>query len=520
MSRYIVRADAVLTMDAKNNVITDGAVIVRDGRIEAVGPDQELSQQGPFERQLGGPGFVLLPGLTSAHHHTVVVLRRAYDSLAFERREPVTLYMGSWTEEDLYWLNLYMNLQLLKGGTTGVITIFYGLKDQPDLGCEPVIKAFLDSGIRAALGIAARDRWDVVHARSEGEFLDRLPPELARQVQESPFGYRYDTDQVEELSRRLAGKYQDREGRFRIFACPDWTPSSTNELYLRMKRLARELNSGIIAHLLETPYEMLHSFRTYGESAVARLAGIGFLGPEVTCTDWVWLTKDDLRIMADSGATAVYTPWHISGFSGVAPVRQMLEANIRVAFSIMLRSQNDGFDTLSDLGIGEHLQHVPGILAEALPAEQFLRMATANAGYAWALDDSLGSIAAGKRADLVLLNKAHLYDDPFLDPNCDLHRLVVYRGRGQDVDTVIVEGQVVVEGGQCLRANEREAFERARAGARRISADRAPLQNWFDLAAKLEPYIVDYYKEWQLEKVVVPWNIYNAQGVQLKNPTD
>jgi 5-methylthioadenosine/S-adenosylhomocysteine deaminase len=518
MSRYIVRADTVTTMDAAFTVIADGAVIVRDNRIEAVGPSAALNLRGPFDRELGGPGSVLIPGLVTAHHHTVGILRRAFAPIAFERREPIGLYMGSWTEEDLYWLNLYANLQLLKGGITTAITFFYGLKDQPDLGCEPVIRSFLDSGIRAGFGIAARDRWDVVHARDKSEFLSRLPSDVAQRLEESPFGYLYDTNQIEALSRRLAAKYQNQDGRFKVLACPDWTPSSTDELYARMKRLGRELNTPILTHLLETPYEMLHSQRTYGKSAVARLRDLDFLSPEVTCTDCVWLTDEDIRIMADTGTTAVYNPFHISGFNGIAPARQMVAAGVRVGFSILLRSLNDGYDTLFDLGLGERLQHLPGIAAEAMPAQEMLRMATVNGGYAWALDDSLGSLAEGKRADMVLLDKTHLYDDPFLDPACDIHRLLIYRGRAADVRTVIVEGTVVVENGRCMTADEHEALEHTRAGAARISADRAPIQPWLDLVRDLEPHVIQHYQDWEMEKALVPWGSYNTRQIRVPTP--
>jgi 5-methylthioadenosine/S-adenosylhomocysteine deaminase len=297
-----------------------------------------------------------------------------------------------------------------------------------------------------------------------------------------------------------------------MFACADWTPSSTDELYGRVKRLAKDLDTGVVIHLLETPYEMLHSFRTYGKSAVARLRDIGFLGPEVVCTDCVWMTEDDLPIMADTGATAVYTAWHMTGFSGIAPVRQMLAAGVRVAFSIMLRSQNDGYDTLADLGIAEHFQHVPGIQAEAIPAQTMLQLATVNGGEALTRDDSLGSLAAGKLADLVLLKSDHLYDDAFLDPSCDIHKLLIYRGRGIDVHTVIVDGKVVIADGKCQTIDEQEAFNRARAGARRISADQAAIRGGLDLAVELDPYVVSYYKDWDLEHAVEPWNMYNARA--------
>ena len=326
MNRYIVRADAALAMDEANTVIRDAAIIINGNQIEAIGSNSELTPRGPFERELGGSRFVVFPGLVTAHHHTAGILSRAFAPVPLERREPINLYMGPWTDEDFYWINLYINIQLLKAGTKTALPFFYGFRDFHDLGCESTVRAFLDCGLRAAFGIAGRDRWDVVHARDKAEFLQGLPNELSERVEQSPFGYLYDTDQ--------------------------------------------------------------------------------------------------------------------------------------------------------------------------------------------ALDSSLGSLEPGKRADLVLMDRTHLYDDPFIDPTCDLHRLLVYRGRGADVHTVIVEGQVVVDAGKCVAVNEQEAEQRAFSSVRRITSDTASVAKWLALAGDLEPYMIDYYSDWRLQDVVEPWGSYNAQHVR------
>jgi hypothetical protein len=82
------------------------------------------------------------------------------------------------------------------------------------------------------------------------------------------------------------------------------------------------------------------------------------------------------------------------------------------------------------------------------------------------------------------------------------------------VHTVIVEGKVVVEGGRCVTVNEHEVLERARTGYSRVSSDLSSVQPWFDLARDLEPYVVQHYQEWELEKALVPWSVYNTQRVQ------
>src|SRR5262245_15978068 len=129
-------------MDSAGTVLPDGAVIVNDNRIEAVGPASSLEQRGPFERQLGGADSIVMPGLTHSHHHTVIVFQRDYAARPFELREHWYMYTGTHTEEELYWLNLWSNLRLLKSGTTTAVGFYYGLKHLPnDLGIHPVMQA-------------------------------------------------------------------------------------------------------------------------------------------------------------------------------------------------------------------------------------------------------------------------------------------------------------------------------------------------------------------------------------------
>jgi 5-methylthioadenosine/S-adenosylhomocysteine deaminase len=513
LSRYLVRADPVVTMDGQGTLLPDGAVIVNGHTIESVGPGEQLAARGPFERVLGGSQFILIPGLSNMHHHTVITPQRDYAAQPFELREHWYMYTGTHTEEELYWLNMWHNIQMLKAGTTSAVGYYYGLKHLPDdLGINAVMKAYVDSGLRIAIGIAARDRLDIVHSRTPEEFTDLLPPELRERLLASNYGYLYDTDQLEAITRRLVKQYHASDSRIRVFASPDWTPSSTDDLYRRMKRLAQELDTGIVTHLLETPYEALHSIRTYGKTATRRLADLEFLGPEVTCTDCVWLTEDDVQILADTGVTATYCP-HITDFSGIAPVRAMLDKGVRVAFSHLSRSVNDGYDTLFDLGLGERLQHVPGIHATTIPAQSMLRMATADGGHAWALDDSLGSLEAGKLADLVMLDKGRLYSDPLVADDTDIYRMLIYRCKDADVNTVIVNGDVVVEGGTVLTVNEETCRQNAKIAAVRVHNERgADAQPLMSLVRELEPYNVNWYSGWSLEEHIEGWDTRNARN--------
>ena len=515
MARIAILADVVLQMNDDADVISDGLVAIDGRHIQWVGKaDEGMAAYGPFDEVLGGPNSIVMPGFFSAHHHIETAANRTFRWQGpLERRDPIPMYSGPWSEEAVYWANVYSNMRLLKSGITGVLAYFYGLRTLPDLGARSIMRAAIDSGLRMGLGIAARDHGEVVHSVDVEAFLEGVPPDLAARTRESRFGYPYSTKEVERVMRSLFSSDLYDSPLFRLVAAPDWTPNSTDQQYMQLKGLADELGLGVLAHLLETPLEAQFSHKAYGKTAVERLSEIGFLGPEVTCTDCVWFSKSDIPIFAESGATAVYSSFHVRG-NGTAPVKGMHDHGIPVAFSILLRSLDDEYDSFLDLRLGEWLQRTGGIEAERIPTPDMLRMGTRAGAQAWAMDTSIGEVSAGMIADLLVLDDGQMRDDPFLAPDIDPHELVLYRGSARSVSSVIVDGRVVVREGVFLPISE----EVVRANVRRYCNDwrRDVAEGWFEpemsLANDLEPHMLDYYKEWELRDVLRTLNPGSIKG--------
>ncbi len=499
MARLFVVGDPVIPMTPGQAPIARGAVVVEGDRITAVGARADLERTGPFEATLGSEGHVVLPGLVNGHHHAGRTFRSGLPDLPFERRNLLLhLLVAAGTEESLYRSTLYSCAELLSGGVTAAAVIFYPNTDLPRLGAEAALQAYLDSGMRVAFAVAQRDRALYVHEDNDG-FLGRVPSELARKVRESAIG-RYaarsiGNDQYFRHVRDLFRRWHGREDRVRIDVGPDWFPSCTDDLLRQSRRAASELGTQIQMHLLETRYEMLMARRWFGRSAVEHLAEIGFLGADVVCPHSVWLTGDDVDLYRAAGVVAVHNPAsNLRLFSGIAPLREMLARGVIVAFGCDGLAFADDNDLLSDLRLADQLQRTPGILSERISSRALLAMATLAGARAVGMSGQIGELAAGRRADLVLLRKERMAR-PYVNPGIPIEDLLLWRARGDDVDTVLVGGRVVVEGGRTTLIDQATL-------ARRLAEDAAPAfaaspgPGHDALAQELEPYAVRVLADW------------------------
>ena len=498
--RLLVLGNPVLPMTPGAPAIPRGAVLVEDGVVTAVGPRAEVSARGSVDATLGGDDHLVLPGLINGHHHAGRTFRSGLPDIPFERRSLyLHLLVAAGTEESLYRNTLFSCLELLRAGVTSAAVIFYPNAGLPMLGAEAALRAYLDSGMRVAFGVAQRDRCLYVHEDDE-RFLAALPPELAARVRVSAIG-RYSSrsltnDDYFGIVRQLSARWHGREGRIRIDLCPDWFPSCTDELYLESRRIARELGTQVQTHLLETRYEMLMARRQLGRSAVEHLYELGVLGPDLVCAHSVWLTRQDIDLYAQEGAIAVHNPAsNLRLASGVSPVADMLARGVTVAFGCDGLAFADDNDLLSDLRLADQLQRTPGVNSERIPSRALLEMATLAGARAVGMANAVGQLTRGYQADLVLLKTARMAS-PYVHPATPVEDLVLWRAQAADVDTVLVGGRVLVRDGRATAIDEAglsaalaEDAQRAFAGSPAADAERT-------LALDVEPHVVRLLSGW------------------------
>ena len=298
-----------------------------------------------------------------------------------------------------------------------------------------------------------------------------------------------------------------------MILAPDWTPACSDELYLLNRRLADEYDTGITTHLLETRSEMLFNLEAYGKTAMRRLADIGVLGPDVSCAHFVWATDEDIRILADTGAVAVNNPGsNLRLSTGIARARDILDSGAALAFGTDSISFSDVEDFFQELRLAMYLQRIPAELEIGrLDSLEVLRRAAASGARAIRQEEALGSLAEGKEADLLVLNKERLLWPPPKYASVPILDVLLDRATGSDLETVMIAGRIVLDDGRFTTVDEERILaDFARAGKDRLWVATEQGRREARLAADVEPYVLDFYREWAL-KPLTPAYTYNAR---------
>ena len=511
MSRLLVVGDPVVALAGGNrDVVSDGALIVEGRHITAVGHRDDLEGRGPFDRVVGSPGHLVMPGFINGHFHSLGAGSPGLFQYVFERMN-TRIFRRALSDEDTRTITLVALMRAVRGGQTGAVDFNYGNPSLYDFGNPPILDAYRTIGMRVALGMVTRDQNIYVHADDDA-FLASLPEETARKVRESTMGYAWPTDDVVAAYRRVHAEWDGHDGRLRVILAPDWTPACSDELYVLNRQLADEHDSGITTHALETRSEMLFNLETYGKTAMRRLADLGVLGPDVSCAHFVWATDEDIQILADTGAVAVNNPGsNLRLSTGIARARDILDAGGKLAFGTDSISFSDIEDFFQELRLAAYLQRIPTELEIGrLDSLEVLRSAAASGAGAIRQPGALGSLAEGKEADLLVVSKQRLLwpgpkyaSSPILDVLLD-------RATGADLETVMIAGRIVLDDGRFTTVDEQRVLaDFAEAGRERLWVTTEQRREEARLAADVEPYVLDFYREWALTPLT-PAYTYNA----------
>ena len=496
-----------------SRVISDGAVLQRDGVIEAVGTYDELKERQADET-IGGSRFVVIPGMTNSHHHG---------------RGVSTFQMGtvdgcleSWIVEgwgrrpvDWYLITLYTAIQMIKSGTTSVM---YNHPRTPTRGLEEeagqVLRGFGNAGMRTAFSVYYRGRNRVVYQDDEA-FLSALPVDLAAAVRD----YVAVTDMSESDYFSFFEWLWENHGAeasgglTSVLLSPSNVQWVSDDFFFRTRELSSRYGAAVHMHLVESWYQKEYGARTWGKTPVAHLADLGFLGPELSCAHSVWLTEGDIELLADAGATVCHNPSsNLRLKNGIAPVNAMLSGGVNVALGTDSTALNDDDDILQEMRLASKLHRQPGLERPALDTHQALRIATANAARPAGFDGRIGALEPGRYADMVLLDWDAMtapYFEGSGDAAADAVNAVVYRGKSTHVNTVLINGEVVLRDGRFVKADEEEVTNQLR---EQLSGplDQETLSTR-QMAARLAPYIHRFYDDWSIP-ADGPHYLYNGRA--------
>ena len=498
---------------SSTTVLSDGAVFQRDGVILDVGPYQQLKESHQADEELGGANYLVFPGLVNTHHHgrgvTTFQLGTCDDCLE-------TWILAGWGRrpQDHYLMTLYTAMQMIESGTT---TVMYNHPQTPVNGLEDdvdqIMRAFGDSGMRTAFSVYFRGQNRVVYTDDQ-EFLSVLPTDLAADVSKYLAAVDMTQSDYFDMFEKTHAKYStDPSGRCSVLLSPSNVHWVSDDFLQMTKEYAVKYRTGIHIHLVESFYQKEYGLRTWSKTPLAHLNDLEFLGPELSCAHSVWLTEADIGLMADSNATVCHNASsNLRLKNGIAPVNAMLAAGVNVSMGTDSTAINDDDDMLQEMRLVSKLHRQPSLAAPAINSHQVLRMATVNAARPTFFQDStgqdtIGALEIGKRADMVLMDFASI-EEPYLDPEIDVVDALLYRGKSGRIDTVVIDGEVVLRGGRFTKVDKGEVLRELK---ERFSRPEEPAAvEARQMVRRMMPYVEQFYRSWG-DGQGQPYYFYNSR---------
>ncbi len=437
MPSLLIRNATILTMNDALDLV-EGDVLVRDGRIAAVG---NVGDAPVVDRVIDAHSGYLLPGFVQTHVHLCQTLFRGYaDDLALLDWLKTRIWPmeAAHSPGSLAAAARLAALELLQGGTTTVLTM------ETVHDTDAVFNALEPTGLRAIVGKCMMDADSAVPSR----LLER-------------------TEQSIDESLALAARWSGRaDGRLRAALAPRFAVSCSRELLEAVGDLSRSRDLLVHTHASENRDEIALIRQRTGLPNVEYLANVGLTSPRLCLAHCVWVSEAEQARLADDQVKVLHCPGsNVKLGSGLAPIVELRAKGVSVSLGADGGACNNHLDMFQEMRLAATLQAArcgPG----ALTARDVLTMATREGARALGMLDELGSVEVGKRADLIIVDRHR----PHLSPGPDPFSTLVYAARPTDVRTTIVDGHVLVDDFVPVREDPDEVAALARTEAKALAA--------------------------------------------------
>ncbi len=434
----ILYGGTVVTMNEQFDLIPDGALAIRGMDIAAVGARAEVLAQYESDNVVDCGGGFILPGLVNSHTHAAMTLLRG---LADDLRLDVWLYGYIMPTEREFVNPEFCRLgtslacaEMIRSGITSFADMYYYEAD--------VAEATADAGLRGVLG----------------ETILKFPAPDAESYEDS-LAY----------CRGFIEKWRNHPLITPAIA-PHAPYSNTDETMRRCVDLAREFDVPLLTHLAETKLEIENSLNEFGMTVITHMRELGLFDAKVLAAHCVHIDQNEMHVLLDGDATVAHCPTsNLKIASGIAPVAQMLKSQLTVGVGTDGAASNNDLDMFEEIRLAAILAKTAANDPTALPARQALLMATRMGAAALFMDDITGSLEAGKRADVIVMDTSTLHNMPYFDydPN-SVYSRIVYAGKSTDVIHVLCNGRWLMRDRDLLTLDEAALKTQAQEYARRV----------------------------------------------------
>ena len=426
MAHITAIINCTLLPETSVDLLANHYVIIDDDRIKDIGPMDELPDTASFDKTIDAGANLVMPGLVNGHNHCAMTLFRGLaDDLELSewlQKHIFPAEAAHVSPEMVYWCTKLAAAEMILSGTTTVADGYFF--------SGQAAQALDDSGMRAVV------------AHGIVDFPAPSVPDPSKNI---------------DAVRSFIENWQDRSQRITpaVFVHAPYTCSP--DTIRKAKILADQKNVRFFIHIAESSTEQSMIIDPQGETPIKHLAQLGVLDRNTVCVHSVWLNDEDLDILAASGAGVVTCPQsNLKLASGIARVQDMLNRAIPVGIGTDGCASNNSLDIFREMDMLAKIQKSATGDATAMPARSVLNCATAS-GAAVIGATGCGTIFPGNRADIIILDSTSVHLNPFYNQD-----LLVYSTTGSDVDTVIIDGKIVMRHRQIQTFDLDEVFREVR----------------------------------------------------------
>jgi len=437
----LIEGAVIVTMDPRRRIIEGGSIFVKEGRIARIGGPDSVPGGHRADTVIQAKGMAVLPGLVDTHIHLAQgLLRGCADDLSLVDwlRKRVWPLQGCFTEADGRVSAEISMLEMLKSGTTS----FVGVDVVSRYGFDGIASTVARVGMRGALAKTIMD------SPGYGTKRSIMPPGL---IEDKAACIREAKSMIRKWNR-------NKGGLVKAWVAPRSLGGCTKELYEEVAGLIREENTKMTMHLAEVREDVTYAKKNFGLTPFEFIEKVGLAGPSSLFAHMVWLNDQDIRRVARTESNVAHCPSsNLKLASGVPRIPEMIDAGVNVGLGCDGAPCNNSHDMIREMKLAAIIQKARLLDPRSMPATKVLGMATVNGARAMGMQSEVGSIEVGKKADLVLID----LKKPHLVPYTDIVSNVVYSAMGSDVDTVLVDGKILLRNGEALTLDEERVMNEA-----------------------------------------------------------
>ena len=444
---FILADACIVTVNSANDVYERASVLVRGDRIADLGSITELTAKEPNAEVIDCGSNILMPGMVNTHTHLFqTLLKGPGDDMVL--KDWFTCMTGpaavELTAADIQAAAMHGCVESIRSGVTTLVEFMYA-HPRPGL-TRAVIDAYEATGMR---GFVCR-----------GFFNTGADYGVPTALIETP--------EIALADARALAKEQNRPGgrvQVGLAPCMIW---GLDEACLReTRKAADELGLLVTMHVSQTPFEVEHSKRVYGGSETAFLSDIGFLKSDVLAVHCVKCTSADIATLRRHGTKVSHNPCsNMYLASGLAPIPEMLETGLTVGLASDGPASSNNHSLFQAMKFAALMQKGFRGDPTIITAQQVLRMATIDGARAVGLENEIGSIEVGKKADLVVLDMSDFFASPIHDPISS----IVYSALGHEPTLVVIDGKIVMRDRELLTVDQRRVRRKAQKAAASLTS--------------------------------------------------